>query len=146
MLWWQWVVLGVVLLGAEMIVDAEFYLVFLGVSAVTVGLVDLAWPGSPIWAEWLLFSVVAVAAVLLFRSTVYKGIRGSSPDLEGGLVGDVGVIESDIEAGAMGRITLRGTTWTAHNIGEVTLAQNARARIEGVSGVTVDVRSTDEWK
>ncbi|TDJ16346.1 MAG: NfeD family protein, partial [Deltaproteobacteria bacterium] len=47
MVWWQWIVLGVVLLGAEMMVDAEFYLVFLGVSALTVGLLDLSWADSP---------------------------------------------------------------------------------------------------
>ena len=32
MIWWQWIVLGVLLLGAEMLFDAEFFLVFLGVA------------------------------------------------------------------------------------------------------------------
>ena len=34
MTWWAWMILGAVLLGAELFaVDAQFYLVFLGVSA-----------------------------------------------------------------------------------------------------------------
>jgi membrane protein implicated in regulation of membrane protease activity len=37
MIWWQWIVLGTFVLASEMFVDAEFYLVFLGISAVVVG-------------------------------------------------------------------------------------------------------------
>jgi membrane protein implicated in regulation of membrane protease activity len=145
MLWWQWVVLGVLLLGAETMVDAEFYLVFLGVSAVVVGLVDLAWPGSPMWVEWFLFSAVAVASLLFFRGWLYGKLRGA-PGHDSGLIGEIGVIEASIDAGETGRIKLRGTSWAARNIGDQSLDADARARIAAVSGVTVDVCSTEEWK
>ena len=49
--WWQWVVLGVILLSAEMLVDADFYLVFVGLSAVLVGLVGLTLVELPIWGQ-----------------------------------------------------------------------------------------------
>ena len=143
MLWWQWIILGILLLGSEMMVDAQFYLVFLGVSAVIVGLITLAWPGSPLWVGWLLFSVIAVLAFVLFRSRLYGKLRGGPTDRGDGLVGEIGIVEADIEAGRTGRIELRGTTWTARNIGDGALRQNARARVEAVSGVTIDVRSAD---
>jgi len=143
MIWWQWIVLGIVLLGAEMMVDAEFYLVFLGVSAVSVGLVDFVWSGSPIWIEWLLFSAIAIASLVVFRSKVYKKLRGDTPDRVEGVVGEVGIVEADIEPGGTGRIELRGTTWVARNVGEQTLRQHARARVDSVSGLTVDVRPED---
>ena len=143
MLWWQWIVVGICLLGAEMMVDADFYLVFLGVSAVVVGLVDLAWAGSPIWGEWLLFSGVAIASLLLFRSRLHAKLRGSTAEISGSLVGDVGVVEAEIEPGGMGRITLRGTTWTARNVEEGVLPENARVRVDAVSGVIVDVRKAE---
>ena len=42
MTWWAWMILGAVLFGAELFaIDAQFYLVFLGVSAAIVGLVAL---------------------------------------------------------------------------------------------------------
>ena len=42
MTWWSWMVLGALLLGAELFaIDAQFYLVFLGVSAILVGLASL---------------------------------------------------------------------------------------------------------
>ena len=43
MAWWSWMVLGAVLLAAELFaVDAQFYLVFLGVSAA------LGWSGCTV--------------------------------------------------------------------------------------------------
>ena len=51
MLWWGWIVLGVAILGAEMfVIDAQFYLVFIGLSAVIVGLTDLLGLALPEWA------------------------------------------------------------------------------------------------
>ena len=48
MTWWSWLILGAVLLGAELFaVDAQFYLVFLGVSAAIVGLAGLFGGGMP---------------------------------------------------------------------------------------------------
>ena len=143
MVWWQWIVLGVVLLGAEMMIDAEFYLIFLGVSAMAVGLVDLFWADSPMWAEWFLFSVIAVVSLLLFRSRFYAKIRGKIPDRAEEMIGEIGTVEGDIEAGGTGRIQLRGTTWTARNVGEGALPRNARARVDAISGLTVDVRAAD---
>ena len=143
MLWWQWMVLGIVLLGAEMMVDAQFYLVFLGVSAVLVGLLALALPSSPMWLEWLLFSAIAIATLVLFRRKLFGKVRGNAPGFDQGVIGEIGIVEAEIAAGGSGRITFRGTTWTAHNVGDQSLPQNARVRIDAVSGVTVDVRSAD---
>ncbi len=40
---WGWLVVGIGLLGVEMfVIDAQFYLVFLGASAALVGLLGLA--------------------------------------------------------------------------------------------------------
>ena len=42
MAWWGWGILGVALLGIELLaVDAQFYLVFAGLAAVLVGLLGL---------------------------------------------------------------------------------------------------------
>ena len=41
--WWGWFVLAAALLSFELfVIDAQFYLVFLGVSAALVGLLGLA--------------------------------------------------------------------------------------------------------
>ena len=56
MVWWGWLVIGVLLLGAELfIIEADFFLVFLGVAAIVTGLLGLAVPALPEWAQWLIF-------------------------------------------------------------------------------------------
>ena len=43
MQWWAWIAVGAILLGSEMtLVNAQFYLVFIGSAALVVGLMDLA--------------------------------------------------------------------------------------------------------
>ena len=143
MIWWQWVVLGIGLLGAELLVDAQFYLVFLGVSAVAVGAFGWLWPASPIWSQWLLFSVFSIVTFLVFRAKVYQMLRGDLPDRGDGVVGECGTIESAIEPGAMGSMELRGSTWRARNAGERVLPQGSRARVESTSGLTVNVVPDD---
>ena len=45
--WWGWVIVGAIFLGAELTwVSAQFYLVFVGVAALCVGLVAGLFPGS----------------------------------------------------------------------------------------------------
>lgn len=74
--WWGWVTVGALLLVAEMsIVDLEFYLVFLGVSALIVGLLDLAGVGMPFWMQWLVFAVLAIVSLVVFRQRLYKALR-----------------------------------------------------------------------
>ena len=68
MAWWAWMVLGIGLLGVEMfLIDAQFYLVFIGLSAAIVGLLGLVGVELPAWTQWLVFAVLAVVAMLAFR-------------------------------------------------------------------------------
>ena len=90
MTWWAWMILGAVLLGAELFaVDAQFYLVFLGVSAAVVGLATLFGITMPEWGQWLTFAAVSVAffvfvtvfvwMVFLSPSSPLSSLRSSSP-------------------------------------------------------------------
>ncbi len=61
MLWWHWMVLGAVILGAELLaIDAQFYLVFLGVSAALVGLAGLVGISMPEWVQWTTFATLSL--------------------------------------------------------------------------------------
>jgi membrane protein implicated in regulation of membrane protease activity len=72
MLWWGWCILGVVLLGVELLaVDAQFYLVFAGLAAVVVGLLGLVGLELPVALQWLLFAVLAVTAMFTLRRPIY---------------------------------------------------------------------------
>ena len=76
MTWWIWMILGAVLLGAELFaVDAQFYLVFLGVSAALVGLASLFGIVMPEWMQWMAFAVLSLFFFFTFRKTLYTKLR-----------------------------------------------------------------------
>ncbi len=145
MAWWGWIAAGALLLAAEMgFVDAQFYLVFLGLSALCVGLLALAGLDAPVWLQWLLFAGFAAVSFGLFRGRVYARLAGRPTGLREGLEGDVVVASERIDAGARGRGELRGAQWTVHNDGPSPLGPGQRARIVRTDGLVLHVRSEDE--
>lgn len=145
MAWWIWVVLGAALLAAELfLIDAQFYLVFLGAAAVAVGFGDAAGLGGPAWAEWLAFAALAVLALVAFRERVHSRLRPAAAGLaEDALAGETGVAREALAPGARGSAELRGTTWTAHNVGPEPIAAGARFRVERSEGLVLHVRRAD---
>ena len=81
MSWWGWMIGGAILLGAELgFVNAQFYLVFIGVAALVVGLAQRRDPALASWAQWALFAVLAVVSMVGFRSRLYRRLRGHAAD------------------------------------------------------------------
>jgi len=140
LLWWHWLVLGLLLVVAEMAAAGGFYIIFFGVGAIAVGLLasfDLA---GPVWMQLLLFSAISVVSLLVFRRRLLKWLQvePQSPAVDT-IVGEVGVAAEDLAPGRVGRMELRGTAWSARNTTNATLARGARCRVIRVDGLTVDV-------
>ena len=141
--WWAWLVLGIGLLGAEMfVIDAQFYLVFIGLSAAVVGLLGLAGVDLPNWAQWLIFSALAVVAMLAFRRRVYELVRHRDGHVDERLtLGDRVLIPSRLEPGQSARVDYRGTTWTARNVGAAAIEGGREAVIAQVDGLILHVKA-----
>jgi len=140
LLWWHWLVLGLLLVVAEMAAAGGFYIIFFGVGAIAVGVLasfDLA---GPVWMQLLLFSAISVGSLLIFRRRLltWLQVEPQSPPVDT-IVGEVGVAAEDLAPGTVGRVELRGTAWSARNTTNATLARGARCRVIRVDGLTVDV-------
>jgi len=136
-------VLGIGLLGVEMfVIDAQFYLVFIGLSAAIVGLLGLFGVELPEWAQWLVFSALAIAAMLACRRRLYEMVRNRSGHVEERLtVGDRVMVPARLEPGQSGRVEYRGSSWTARNTGDSAIDAGREAVIAEVSGLTLHVRA-----
>jgi hypothetical protein len=134
-------VLGIGLLGVEMfVIDAQFYLVFVGLSAAIVGLLGLFGADLPGWAQWLVFSALSIAAMLAFRRRLYEMVRNRSGHVEDRLtVGDRVVVAARLEPGQTGRVEYRGSSWTARNTGTAPIEAGREAVIAQVDGLTLHV-------
>ena len=144
--WWGWIVCGVVLLVGEMVADAQFYLIFLGVAAVIVGLLGFAGLSGGIAMQWAIFGVLAVVLLVGFRARVYGRLRGTGGSAAPGyndIVGEIATVRSDIGPGVLGRAELRGSNWTARNVGTGVLHDGDRVEVVKVAGLVIDIRRAE---
>jgi membrane protein implicated in regulation of membrane protease activity len=140
--WWAWITIGAMLLIAEMtIVDLEFYLVLLGASALMVGLIGLSGIELAYWLQWVVFGVLSLASLVLFRRRVDPWLH-PAPDqeIQQGVVGDEAIAVEPIAPGATGTVRLRGTTWTARNLDLDPIPAGASCRVEGSEGLELKIR------
>lgn len=141
MIWWHWLLLGLLLLGAEMMTPGGFYILFFGLAALVVGAMaalDLVQGDS---AQWLLFSGIAVVSLLVFRGPLLARINASEtkhPDVDS-MLGEIAIPVETLAAGAIGKVELRGTTWSARNAGPTPLKKGQRGKVTGMDGLTLQI-------
>ena len=140
--WWIWVLLGLVLLAAEVLTPGGFYVLFFGIGALVVGAAAALGVGGPDWAQWLLFSVVSAGSLALFRRRLLRRLDrpAAAPTIDS-LEGEVAFPLDDLAPGAVGKAELRGTTWTAQNVDDRPLARGQRSRVTRVEGLMLKLRA-----
>lgn len=140
MAWWIWIVLGAVLLIAEVVISADFWLVFVGIAAMVTGLLAMFGVVSVAWQQWLIFAALAVLMLWSYRRFWKRKLTLADRPMGPELVGEAGVVTVAIPAGGRGRVELRGSAWDARNIGDADLASGSRCIVELVDGLTLTVR------
>jgi membrane protein implicated in regulation of membrane protease activity len=66
--YWYWIVFGVLLMLSE-IALASFFVLWFGVAAIIVGVVMLAFPGMPLAAQILLWTILSSLLALAGSNT-----------------------------------------------------------------------------
>ena len=139
MIWWYWMLLGLVLLGIEMVTPGGFYILFFGLAALIVGsLAGLGFVQAE-WLQWLMFSGLVILSLLVFRGPLLAWLKTQEKDLPAvdSLAGESATPLEDLAASGTGKAELRGTTWTAHNAGPSPLMKGQRCKVERVEGLTI---------
>ncbi len=141
MAWWIWVLGGLVLLLAEVLTPGGFFVIFFGAGAILVGaLKGLGWDG-PAWSEWLVFTVLSVVSLALFRKPLMRRFNLSSSKPVDRLEGETALVTEAVAPGGVGKAEMRGASWTARSSGQGALARGQRCRVERVEGLTLWLRA-----
>lgn len=136
MLWWAWLLVGFLLVVAELLTPGGFYLLFFGLAGVVVGLLGLGGIAPPAWGQWLLFSALAIGATLVFRKPLLERLQTRMPQPQADdLHGEIAMPVEGILPGAVGKVELRGTSWNARNAATRPLAAGERCRVVGMDGL-----------
>jgi membrane protein implicated in regulation of membrane protease activity len=141
MTWWTWCIVGTLLLAVELFaVDTQFYLVFIGLSAIAVGVLGLIGFDMPGWLQWMVFAVLAVAAMLTIRKQLYEKLRHKATGKVETDVAQRVKIPEELPPGQSMRVEYRGSGWTALNVGDRAIPAGREVQIEAVDGLTLRVR------
>ena len=143
MIWWYWMLLGLLLVGAEMMTPGGFYILFFGLSALIVGTLAGLGVVEADWLQWLLFSCVAVGSLLLCRTPLLRMMKQTAsemPDIDS-MAGEMAIPLKPLAVGGTGKAELRGTTWTAKNVGTIALDKGQRGKVTHVEGLTLWITS-----
>ena len=114
---WSWWILGLLLLGAEILVPGIF-LIWIGLAAIVVGAISFALWDSAIWGwqvQFLVFAALALISAFIGR----KIMAGRNDDTDQPMlnrrmeqmIGRTATLEEPITEG-QGRIRLGDTLWT----------------------------------
>jgi membrane protein implicated in regulation of membrane protease activity len=140
MTWWAWVVVGAILLGSELgLVDAQFYLVFVGAASLVVGVLSAAVPDLPQWLQWVAFGLLSAVLLIGFRSRVYGQLRGRPREMHIGPVGSTLSVPAELGPGASCQVEHGGVFWTVRNEGDAPIVAGGRGRVVRVHGLTLVV-------
>ena len=140
---WIWLLLGLFLLVGEILTPGGFYVVFFGIGALVVGALGLTGIELSPTMQWLLFPMISIASLALFRRPLmnyFKVPSAAASDRVDSLIGQTAVALADLEPGGLGQVELRGSPWSAKNIGHAAIHRGARVVVERVAGLELDVR------
>jgi membrane protein implicated in regulation of membrane protease activity len=140
MSWWIWVALWLVLAAIELATPGGFFIIFFGIAALVVGALTLTGLVATTWVQWLLFPIIALVAVRLFRQPLLGRLRMRDETDVDSLVGELATPSSDIAPGGHGRAELRGSTWNVRNASAAPIVAGQRCRVVMVQGLVLDIR------
>ena len=145
MTWWHWLVVGLVLIALEMAASGGFYVIFFGVAALAIAALQVMDVAGPVWFQLLLFSTLSIVSLFLFRGPLLRRLQlgEAGRDDYDTLVGEVGLVQDPIPAGGIGRIELRGSTWTARNVGAMGLERGRRCVVVRRDRLTLFVQAEE---
>ena len=81
---------------------------------------------------------ISLAALAMFRGRLLRAVQHDpqAPPVDS-LVGEIGVAIEDLLPGAIGRIELRGSAWSARNRSTAAVPRGGRCRVVRVDGLTL---------
>lgn len=135
---WAWIILGLILIGVELLAPGIFFL-WLGLAAMATGLLDgllgLSWQASS-----LVFALLSVAMVILGRWATRSKTQPEAQDAflnqrGQALIGRVFILETPIKDGE-GRIKVDDSSWRVTGADRF---KGARVRVVRVEGSTLVV-------
>jgi len=142
MLWWHWSILGLSLVGIEILTLGglgNFYFLFFGMAALMVS--GLTWLGliEADWVQWFFFVVFGIISLFALKKPLQGSgfLSGKDGIPVDSMVGELATVLENLEGQRIGKVELHGSSWTARNAGTSTIEKGSQAKVIRVEGLTL---------
>lgn len=140
--WWQWLVLGLVLIASELAVPA-FVLVWFGLSALVLGAMVWLLPAMSLATQLLCWTILSLALIVLWQRVFKKSVMGTRAGTADQIVGETGLLVGDVAPFKHGEVrfqrpVLGSDVWDC--IADTEIRAGERVVVVGVEGSTVKIQ------
>lgn len=139
--WWIWVLFGLLLLAVEL-ASSTLHIGLFAIGALTVAILVAFGVHMPLWAELMTFTVVSVVSIVVVRPILIRKLGLNQKKVVDSLVGEHALALDDIEPHGIGKAEMRGTSWSARNIGETILTRGQRCVVTDIDGLVIQIRAS----
>lgn len=140
MSWWIWVLIGLLLLTIEF-ASSTLHIGLFAVGAFVVAILVAVGVKMPLWAELVTFTGISIVCLIFVRPYILRKLKLDQKKVVDTLIGEQALALDDIAPSAIGKAEMRGSTWSARNIGETSLARGQRCVVAHVEGLMLHVRA-----
>ncbi len=141
MSWWIWVLAGLALLAAEF-ASTTMHIGFFAVGAFVVALLVGFGVDVPLWGQLAIFTGVSILAFAFVRPILVRKLKLDFKPNVDSMIGEQAIATEDILVAGLGKAEMRGTTWSARNVGETTLARGQRCVVAGIEGLVLHIKAS----
>jgi inner membrane protein len=139
--WWIWVLFGLLLLAIEL-ASSTLHIGLFAIGAFTVAILEAFGVHMPLWAELMTFTVVSVVSIVVVRPILIRKLGLDHKRVVDTLVGEQALALDDIEPRGIGKAEMRGTSWSARNIGETIVTRGQRCVVTDIEGLVIHIRAS----
>lgn len=140
MAWWVWVLAAFLLLIIEFFTTTA-HVGFFAIGAFLVAILVGLGVAGPLWFQLIFFAASSVLLLIFVRPIVVRKLGLSKTVTVDAIAGEHAVALEEIAAEGDGRAEMRGTTWSARNVGATPLARGQKCVVDRVVGLTLYVRA-----
>ena len=132
-----WFLIGILLFVLEMMTPGGLMMLFFGIGAVVVGVLQLIFP-LPFWAQGLVFAIVSTVTLFLFRKPCLEKFMRSSVETENEFIGKTAQVTHPITPDLPGKVEFNGSFWTA--VADVEIPSGSPVEIVSQTNLTLKVK------
>jgi inner membrane protein len=138
--WWIWVLSAFLLLIIEFF-STTAHIGFFAIGAFIVAILVGAGLSIPLWSQLLIFSISSVVLLIFVRPIIVRKLGLNKVPVVDTFVGERAIALDDIAVAGTGKAELRGSTWSARNVGAGPLNRGQACVVDRIDGLTLCIRS-----